>query len=114
VQVPFLVDTGADRTVFSAQILARLGLEGIGSVEQLGGVGGLAEAVLIDTVLHLPLEHGGNARFEGRYAALTSLEALDMSVLGRDITSRFALIVDWPGNTVCLINQNHRYAINAV
>jgi hypothetical protein len=36
-----------------------------------------------------------------------------MSVLGRDILNLFALIVDRPQETVCLLGQRHRYAIVA-
>jgi hypothetical protein len=34
-----------------------------------------------------------------------------MSVLGRDITNFFALIVDRPQEVVCLLGQGHRYLI---
>jgi hypothetical protein len=49
--------------------------------------------------------------FRGEFAALADPDALDMSVLGRDITGLFAVIVDRPGNTVCLVGQQHRYSI---
>jgi hypothetical protein len=49
--------------------------------------------------------------FRGQYAAVTELEALDISVLGRDITRLFAVIVDWPHDVVCLGGQRHRYII---
>ncbi len=49
--------------------------------------------------------------FRGRYAAVIKLEALDMSVLGRDISGLFAVIVDQPHNVVCLVGQRHHYAI---
>jgi len=49
--------------------------------------------------------------FCGQYAAVTTPEALDMNVLGRDITGRFAVIVDPPGNIVCLLGQRHQYSI---
>jgi hypothetical protein len=39
------------------------------------------------------------------------LEVLDMNVLGRDIAGLFAVIVDRPGNVVCLLGQRHRYII---
>ncbi len=47
----------------------------------------------------------------GQFAAFTSLESLDMSVLGRDITNFFAMIVDRPQEVVWLIGQQHRYRI---
>jgi hypothetical protein len=56
-------------------------------------------------------DDGTPVLFRGRYPALTDAEALDMSVLGRDITCLFALIVDRPGDTVCLLRQPHRYTI---
>lgn len=49
--------------------------------------------------------------FRGQFAAVLEPEALDVSVLGRDITGLFAVIVDQPGDTVCLVGQRHRYAI---
>ena len=49
--------------------------------------------------------------FRGQYAAVTAVEALDISVLGRDITGLFAVLVDQPGDVVCLLGQQHRYRI---
>jgi hypothetical protein len=112
IQAPFLVDTGADRTVFSAPVLAALALQPPLATERLGGVGGLVTSVVVATQMRFRQEGGGGSVvFHGQYAAVTDLEALDMSVLGRDITGRFALIVDWPGNVVCLLGQRHRYTI---
>jgi len=39
------------------------------------------------------------------------LEALDISVLGRDITESFAVIVDQPGEVVSLLAQRHWYSM---
>jgi hypothetical protein len=49
--------------------------------------------------------------FRWQYAAVTELEALDISVLGRDITGLFAVIVDRPHDVVCLVGHQHRYTI---
>ena len=112
IHAPFLVDTGADRTVFSAPVLAALALQPTLSPERLGGVGGIVTPVVIETQMRFRREAGrGMVVFHGQYAAVTEREALDMSVLGRDITGLFALIVDQPGNVVCLLGQRHRYAI---
>lgn len=54
---------------------------------------------------------GTVAVFRGQFVAVTSARALDMSVLGRDVTDLFAVIVDRPGGTVCLVSQHHRYQI---
>ena len=48
-QSEFLVDTGADRTVFSAATLARLALQPLAMPEGLSGVGGMAAAVIVET-----------------------------------------------------------------
>jgi len=107
----FLVDTGAARTVFSAATLARLALQPLVMPEGLSGVGGMAAAVSVETWVRLTREDAGKVMFRAQYAAVTALEALDISVLGRDITRLFAVIVDWPHDVVCLVGQRHRYTI---
>lgn len=107
----FLLDTGADRTVFSTDILKSLHLPSVVAADQLGGVGGAADAVIIETQIRLAHENAGKVTFRGQYAACTEMEALDMSVLGRDVTNLFAVIVDRPGDMVCLLGQRHQYLI---
>jgi hypothetical protein len=107
----FLVDTGADRTVFSAATLARLALPPLAMPEGLSGVGGMTAAVSVATWMRLTREDAGKGMFRAQYAAVTELEALEISVLGRDITGLFAVIVDWPRDVVCLVGQRHRYTI---
>jgi hypothetical protein len=63
------------------------------------------------TQIQLTRETGSKVTFRGEYAAVTEVEALDTCVLGRDITGLFAVVVDQPGNVVCLLSQRHRYAI---
>ena len=111
VQAPFLVDTGADRTVLSAAILTALGLQSIVARDRLGGLGGIVDSVIVETQVRLTREEAGKVVFRGHYAAVTELESLDISVLGRDITGFFAVIVDRPDNVVCLVGQQHQYAI---
>jgi hypothetical protein len=48
-EAEFLVDIAADRTVFSAEILVALGIKPIDSSHQLGGVGGKAASVIVQT-----------------------------------------------------------------
>lgn len=59
IKAPFLVDTGADRTVLSAAILAELGLDPI-TETGISGLGGKAKSVVIDTKVRLTRE--GHAR----------------------------------------------------
>lgn len=109
---PFLIDTGADCTVFSAALLDVLGFDTSGIDERLGGIGGTARSVHVTTQIRLPRKNGGAVVFKGKYAAFTELEALDMCVLGRDIMDLFAVIVDRSTNIVALIRPPHQYAIN--
>jgi predicted aspartyl protease len=106
-----LVDSGADRTVLSAEVLDALGLPHLPPPDQLGGVGGQVTSVLVETQLRLTQDNGAFAFFRARFAAFTQPDALDMSVLGRDVTNLFALIVDRPQDVVCLVGQGHRYVI---
>ena len=107
----FLIDTDADRTVISADILQRLGISGDAPRFELAGVGGMARSVVVDTKIRLKSESNANATFEGKFAALSDAKILEMSVLGRDITNLFAVIVDRPQDVVCLLAPQHRYVI---
>ena len=109
--VELLVDVGADRSVITAGVLANLALPQLPSPHQLGGVGGAAPTVAVATHLRLPLPGGASIKFQGSFAAFTEAEALDMCVLGRDILNLFAVIIDRPGDTVCMIGQGHGYTI---
>jgi predicted aspartyl protease len=111
VKTELLVDTGADRTVLSAAILERLGIPPPASAQELGGVGGQVVSVVIETAIKFQVAGGGSADFNGRFAALTDPESLDMSVLGRDILGLFAVIVDRPQDVVCMLGQRHGYAV---
>jgi predicted aspartyl protease len=111
VKAPFLVDTGADRSVISAEILGVLHLRPIASPDRLSGVGGMADSVVLETRIRFTHDEGGKAVFGGQFAGFTDVEALDMSVLGRDILNVFALLVDWQADTVCLLGQKHFYTI---
>jgi len=109
--VELLVDVGADRTVFTAAVLATLGLPHLPAPHQLGGVGGVVSTVAVATHIRLSLGGGASVAFQGSFAGFTQAEALDMCVLGRDIMNLFAVIVDRPGDVVCMIGQGHRCTI---
>jgi predicted aspartyl protease len=106
-----LIDTGADRTVLSAAVLQALRIDPLEAEEGISGLGGMTDAVAIQTKLQLFRETGAPVTFHSYFTAVTDPSALDLSILGRDILDLFALIVDRPGNTVCLLSQRHRYLI---
>jgi hypothetical protein len=98
--------------VFSAAVLAALHPHPIAVHDHLSGLGGMVRPVIVETQMRFRREaRRGTVILRGQYAAVTEREALDMSVLGRDITGLFAVIVDQPGNVVCLLGQQHRYII---
>lgn len=109
--VEFLVDTGADRTVLSADALRKLGLTSLEPEEDISGLGGITRSVVVETKLHLVRETGTPVLFNSRLSAVTDPTALDACVLGRDIMDLFAVIIDRPQNVVCLLGQQHRYVI---
>ena len=111
IKAPFLVDTGADRTVLSADVFIALHFPRTMAAERLGGLGGEVHIVQVETRLRLTREQDGKVLLRGQYAAVTEVAALDMSVLGRDITSLFATVVDWPQRVVYLLGQRHQYTI---
>jgi hypothetical protein len=111
VETYFLVDTGADCTVLSAATLANLDLAPLPGAERIGGLGGTVASIAVETELHFRLAGTGRVTFQGQYRATTDIRALDLSVLGRDITGLFSVIVDQPGNVVCLLSQRHYYRV---
>lgn len=111
IKAPLLVDTGADRTVFSTDILRALRLRPIVSDDRVGGVGGVVASVNVETTIRLTRENSGKVLFRGHYAGVTEVEALDMSVLGRDVTDLFAVIVDRTKQAIYLLGQRHQYTI---
>ncbi len=106
-----LVDTGADRTVISANVLDALDVATTAPQDRIGGIGGLIDSVLINTQIRLSRDDGQKTVFRGEYAACTDVETLDMSVLGRDILQMFALIVDRRSDVVIIIGGQHSYTI---
>ena len=106
-----LIDTGADRTVISANVLESLNGQTTVAQDKIGGVGGLVNSVLVDTQIRLSREDGQKATFRSQYAACTEYEDLDMSVLGRDILEMFALTVDRRADVIAIIRGQHYYTI---
>ena len=107
----FLVDSGADRTVFMGIFLKELGLPHLPTIHHLGGVGGAVATVHVGTQIRFSVAGGNAIVFEGTFAGFTQEDALDMNVLGRDIMNQFAVIVDRPGDVVCMVGKGHCYSI---
>jgi len=108
-QLAFLADCGADRTVLSADAFASLGIGPQPAQVQISGIGGATDSVVFDSRIRMRRNDGQTVLFHGQFAAATTTTSLDMSVLGRDITNLLALIVDRPSNIVCLLSKGEQY-----
>ena len=111
--VRFLVDCGADRTVLTAPVIDRLQLPQQPSPPDtvIKGISGQTVYVTVHTVLLLTRDDGGGAKVRGEFLGLTDPEASDLSVLGRDVTDNFDLILSRRRNEVLLLAPTHQYQV---
>jgi hypothetical protein len=109
----FLVDLGADRTVFSAGLLSDLQVLGNHHPPglTLKGIGGSAPFVLLTSFIEFTRDDGGPARVRGEFAVFTDPRSATMSVLGRDVLNNFDVIASRPRNEVLLLAPNHYYQV---
>lgn len=115
-EVPFLLDAGADRTVFSARYLHWLSSLQVAEsdLSHLIGVGGLANSITIETALGFVRDDGRLVSVRGTFHLFTESESADLSVLGRDVTNNFGIIYDYPNQIVALLAPPHYYEIKNV
>jgi predicted aspartyl protease len=109
--VQLLIDTGADRTVLSPTDADSLGatLAGFPAGPLLGGVGGRISTSMVDTVLLLgssliPLV----LTIPMPYRVGPSIP----SILGRDILSRYALVVEERTDRIILMEPQEADLVN--
>ena len=109
----FLVDSGADCTALRAELQRKLGLpeKSAPAGIDVSGIGGASSFVVVKTTLELACDDGVPVHFSGEIAALTSPQASDLSILGRDILDQFDVILSKPRDEVVLLSQHHHYQI---
>lgn len=108
----FLIDSGADRTVFSASLWRRLDTIGRVSPEHaLQGIGGGASSVLVEARLELERDDGQPVSIRGEFYAFTDQESSDLSILDRDVLDNFDLILSRRRDEVLLLAPNHQYQV---
>ncbi|MEK6321199.1 MAG: hypothetical protein AABN33_05890 [Acidobacteriota bacterium] len=112
-EVSFLLDAGADRTVFSARFLRRLQSLEKPELEPilLSGVGGAASSITVETMISFVRDDGRLVTVRGQFGVFTEGESAELSVLGRDVTNNFSVIYDYPRHTVALLSPPHFYEI---
>jgi hypothetical protein len=105
--------SGADRTVFSAALLARLKLpvKSAASGSALRGIGRQSEFVLITTVIEFVRDDGGAVRIRGEFAGFTDPTATDLGILGRDVLDNFDLTISRRRNEIFLLAPKHQHRI---
>jgi hypothetical protein len=111
IDAQFLLDSGADRTVLSADLLNKLGLGERAADTDLSGVGGSARTVLVRTRLRFTTTAGNTVDFPAEFAAFIDQSALDGPVLGRDVLNVFAVLLDRPNDLICLLHGAGAYTI---
>ena len=105
----FLVDCCADRTVFSENLLSRLGFPTTPAPESmvLQGISGACGFVTVKTVIELTRGDAVPIHMRGEFAAFTDPTATDLSILGRDVLNHFDVILSRRCNEVLLLAPKH-------
>lgn len=109
----FLVDVGADRSVFSAALLAKLDLPVRQPSEDVGmfGAGGQSEFVLVNTLIELETTAGAPARIRGEFAAFAGPETLASACSAAMCLTFFDVIISRRKNEIAILAPNHQYRI---
>jgi hypothetical protein len=110
----FLVDTGADRTVFREAVPSQLGVVTSAAPAgiALAGIGGTQAHVQVQAVLALPRIDGGIASVQANFAAFTDPSATDLSILGRDVLDHFDVILSRRCDELYLLAPPSQYEIH--
>lgn len=106
-----LVDLGADRTMLTRQTLDSLGGPVAGSELAVGGIGGLAGAVMVEATLYLYRDDGELAGVGGPFAAFLAPDANDEDLLGRDVLNNFDVVACYRRREVLLLAPPHAAAV---
>ena len=109
----FLLDTGADQTVFSAGLFQMLQLPTVLPTleHHLEGISGRTDFVLARMALLFDRSDGGTLRMEGTFGVFLRPEATDYSILGRDVLDHFDVIIRRQRADIRLLLGNHPYQI---
>jgi hypothetical protein len=109
----FLIDSGADRSVFSAAVLQNLNLPANPATPgvALVGISGGTTFVLVTTMVEFTRDDGGPARVRGEFAAFVDPAATDFSILGRDVLDNFDVILSRRRDEILLLAPNHQYQV---
>ncbi len=108
----FLIDSGAERTVISADILRQLDSPCHASLHSLVGLGDSVQVLTVSTKLKFEPDNGSSIVVNGPFDGLPEGREGELSILGRDVLGNFAIILDRPGDVIALLHGRHRYSIH--
>ncbi|MBI3921569.1 MAG: hypothetical protein HY318_09145 [Armatimonadetes bacterium] len=113
IEIPLLIDTAADCTVLSADLLPALRSMMVSRSPEvtLSGIGGGADYLLLKTPLIFTRDDGQPVQVRGQFAIFTEPASSDLSAVGRDVLDNFVVIIDRPGGWVLLLAPRHRYRV---
>jgi hypothetical protein len=113
--VLFLLDAGADRTVFDASFLTLLSPLGLPAAQApaLGGVGGPVGCLFVQTRIAFVRDDGKRVTVTGSFGVFTDPTSSDVSVLGRDVTNNFDVIYSFLHQQVILLAPPHGFQITS-
>ncbi len=111
--VTFLLDAGADRTVFDAHFLSLLSPLALSAAQtpELGGVGGKVGCIFVQARLAFVRDDEKQVFVNGPFGIFTDLASSDLAVLGRDVTNNFDVIYSYPKRQVTLLAPPHNYQV---
>lgn len=111
--VTFLLDAGANRTVFEASFLPLLSPLALpaGQAPALGGIGGKVNCVFVQNRIDFARHDGNQTTVSGPFGVFTDPTSSDISVLGRDVTNNFDVIYSYPKRQVILLAPPHGYQV---
>jgi hypothetical protein len=111
--VPFLIDTGADATFLDHGCIEYLGID-VSSLpikDDAGGVAGTLSYYEFSTQLRLEGETDEARIFAGHIGILTFPEASDTPILGRDVLDHFVAIFDRQKGRILFIAEPDSYQV---
>jgi hypothetical protein len=114
--VMFLLDAGADRTVFDNTFLSLLAPlpSPQGKTPELGGLGGKVDCIFIQTRLGFARSDGKRVSVQGPFGVFSDAATSDVSILGRDVTNNFDVIYSYSSRQVILVAPPHEFKIQAL
>lgn len=108
--VLFVVDTGADRTVLTSSFYSQLIPDDTGETTGLNETDGFSTAV-IETQVQFVTAARQRLSFRGSISVSSDPDRVSLCTLGRDLLNNFAVVVDRPRNVVALLTADHPYSI---